>query len=380
MLRSYAGGVPEVLLTAPITDLATSATVSTVLGMPDGSNGPFAVVIGKATPNEEKVLVSSAGGGTLTFSQRGYDGTAARPHADGEEVRMVITSIDAAEANAHVNASSGVHGLDLTDAVAGVNTPQTFVNKELSGLQNVISNIAIADSPELLAAFAAEEAARLLGDGVRYTKTEADLLFPTIAVSQAYADAAVLDHTEALDPHIQYQTKVAAAAEALTYLPLVNSGLDPADVPEAHTGRRWSGGVDPLTGTDVDPTKVLGSITIPAASGPGQAGGLGTRLIKVQASIKGFTSNGSDSDVSRFQIQLHLTGNGDWWGHAGEPQVNGRIPGNVSVGANGIFIEGMLDVPFAQSATVQLRLVKISGVNPSNVGDSDCFFTAVQLV
>ena len=40
MLRSYAGGVREVLLTSPITDISTSATVSSLAGVPDGSNGP----------------------------------------------------------------------------------------------------------------------------------------------------------------------------------------------------------------------------------------------------------------------------------------------------------------------------------------------------
>ena len=382
MLRSYAGGVKEVTLTAPMTDLATSATVSNLLGVPDGSNGPFSVVIGKGTPNEEKVLVSTAGGGGLTFSQRGYDGTVAQPHAVGEEVRMVITSIDAAEANAHVNASTAVHGLDLTDTVAGVNAAQTFLNKTISGLNNDLSNIDPDDSPLLVAAFADEEAARLAGDGVRYTKTEADLLFPTFAASQAYTDNAVLDHTEAADPHIQYLMKTQAATD---YLPLVNGGLAPADVPEAHSGRFWSDPLVSRTATDVDPEENIAAIVIPAATGPGQAGGSGDRLFLVTGTVKGFTTNGTSGDTCRFGVFIVENTGGSWLGLTGDgsvryPTANGRMEGGVSVPAEGVSVVGILRVPFGVPSTIVFGLRKISGgCNPTNSAD-DGSFTAVQLV
>lgn len=377
MLRSYAGGVTGVLLTAPLTDLSTAATVSSTLGMPDGTAGPFSVVIGKGTPNEEKILVSTSGGGGLTFSQRGYDGTAARPHAAGEEVRLVITSIDAAEANAHVNATVGVHGLDFNDAVAGVISPQTFLNKTIDATANNIINLDPADSPLLQAAFDAETNARLQGDGLRYTKVEADSLFSTITARDAAIAAGILAHTSALDPHIQYLPRTEATSG---FLPLVNGGLDPADVPESHTGRMWNGGVVADTATDASPLKTLGTISIPAASGPGQTGGLGSRLIRVVASVKGFTVGGVDGDVSRFRLLLRVGANGDWFGQTGEPQINRRVGGNTGVAADGVLIEGWLTLPPAQATTVTLRLEKISGVNPTNIGDGDCYFNAVQLV
>lgn len=382
MLRSYAGGVTGVLLTAPLTDLSTAATVSTTLGMPDGSSGPFSAVIGKGTPNEEKVLISTAGGGGLTFSQRGYDGTAARPHAQGEEVRLVITAIDAAEANEHVNATSGMHGLAFNDTVAGVNAEQAFTNKTIDATQNDITNLDPADSPLILAAFQAETDARLAGDGMRYTKTESDALFSTIAARDAAITAALLEHTSALDPHIQYQTKVQAAVEAATYLPLVNGGLAPADVPEAHSGRLWTDTtLAQVTASDADPLKNIATITIPAASGPGQAGGSGDRIIQFMALIKGFTTAGADNDISRFNISMRQTGNGSWLGLSGgeQPHVNRRLSGNVSVGAEGALLSGLFRLAFADTVTITLHMEKLSGVNVTN-STSESFFTAVQLV
>ena len=216
MRRSYAGGGVADALASTITNSQTSIPGAAFTNWPTGADGPFAVVIGRGLPNEEKILVSLRSGATLNPVTRGYDGTTAQAHAASETLELCITAIDADEANQHTNAVGGVHGLAGSDSVAGVDAAQTFKNKTMNFAPVVGGNVATnlprtampeidadldaevaariaADAAEATArgdADTAETAARIAADALRYTKTETDALLLTaqpIGAIQMYA-------------------------------------------------------------------------------------------------------------------------------------------------------------------------------------------------
>jgi hypothetical protein len=84
---------------------------------PDGSVGPFYGSVGKDLPTEEKILFSSRSGNTLQVwtsgpdNGRGQDGTSIQSHSVNEPLEHIWTATEADQANAHIEATSGVHGL-----------------------------------------------------------------------------------------------------------------------------------------------------------------------------------------------------------------------------------------------------------------------------
>lgn len=97
--KSFSGHATPATLTSAITSTATSIPVTTTSGWPNTATGSFVVVIdrGKGTL-EEKVLVSSYAGNTLTVATRGYDGTTAQAHSLGASC---VHTLDAATMTKH---------------------------------------------------------------------------------------------------------------------------------------------------------------------------------------------------------------------------------------------------------------------------------------
>jgi hypothetical protein len=87
--REFAGAVIAQALSANISNSSTSFSVADGSTFPSGSN-KFVVSIGRGTPNEEKILITSRSSGTFTVSSRGYDGTTAVAHTAGELVDHVL--------------------------------------------------------------------------------------------------------------------------------------------------------------------------------------------------------------------------------------------------------------------------------------------------
>ncbi len=98
--RSYAGAAPACTLTNAITSSDTTATLTgDVTNWNNTANGAFFMVIDPGLSTEEKVLVSTRSGSSLSSITRGVDGTTGAAHNAGATCYPVFTATDADQAN-----------------------------------------------------------------------------------------------------------------------------------------------------------------------------------------------------------------------------------------------------------------------------------------
>lgn len=135
-IRNYTNA-PATTLNGAVTNVATTIVVASVTGLP--ISYPYVLILDRGGPSEEVVLVTGGAGTSLTVT-RGYDSTTAFAHANGAVVEHGISAIDPREANAHVNASSAVHG--VAGSVVGTSDAQTLTNKTISADDNTINGLA----------------------------------------------------------------------------------------------------------------------------------------------------------------------------------------------------------------------------------------------
>ena len=139
MRRQYAGAAFASVLTAELAASAGALTITCddLTNWPDGTVGPFYIVIDRGLATEEKILCASRTTNILTVyddgisTGRGADGTSVQAHTINAVIEHVFTATDADEANLHVNSSSGVHG--LAGSVVGTTDTQTITNKTIDG-------------------------------------------------------------------------------------------------------------------------------------------------------------------------------------------------------------------------------------------------------
>lgn len=140
--REHTGGAALTQLSGNITASDLTFNVVDGSGYPTGVIGSFFVAIDPGKSTEEKVLCSSRSGNTFTVAAggRGADNTLAVPHNAPAEVRHILAALEVDEHNAHVNQTTGVHG--LLSAPVGLTDTQTLTNKTLSGSTNTITAVA----------------------------------------------------------------------------------------------------------------------------------------------------------------------------------------------------------------------------------------------
>jgi len=141
MRREYKGAAQAAALTVALGGSTGDLTITCddLTNWPTGTGGkPFYIVIDRGLANEEKILCTSRTGNTLAVfndgltTGRGADDTSPVAHSNNAVVEHVFTATDADEANAHVNASTDVHGLAGGAAVVGTTSTQTLTNKTLT--------------------------------------------------------------------------------------------------------------------------------------------------------------------------------------------------------------------------------------------------------
>lgn len=124
--RNYSNTAVATSITSGIISADTTCVVAAYSGYP---TVPYVARLDAGTASEEVVLVTGVASLTLTIT-RGYDGTTAKSHSATATFDHVAAAIDYREANTHVNATTGVHG--VAGAVVGTTDTQTLSNKVLS--------------------------------------------------------------------------------------------------------------------------------------------------------------------------------------------------------------------------------------------------------
>ena len=114
--RAYAGAAATCTLAATIaSDASTASLTGTVSNWPDTANGPFYMVLDPGLATEEKVLVGSRSGTSLSSLTRGVDGTQAAQHSTSAICYPVFTAVDADQANKVVSTLTTKGDLLVTD-------------------------------------------------------------------------------------------------------------------------------------------------------------------------------------------------------------------------------------------------------------------------
>jgi hypothetical protein len=130
-LRYYSAIATDTTLAANVTIGTPTITTTVPLTAANGypSTFPFSIALSFGIAIQEIVDVTAVSGTTATVT-RGVNGTSAQVHFTTDVIRHVFIARDATDANSHINATAGVHG--IAGNVVGDTDVQTLTNKTLA--------------------------------------------------------------------------------------------------------------------------------------------------------------------------------------------------------------------------------------------------------
>ncbi len=143
--REWVGGAVPTTVVGTLSAGATSISIAASTGWPTGTGSDtFTVVIdrkgadGAAVNNEEKILIESRSGGTLTVatSGRGYDGTAAASHSAGAPIEICIDTVWLQAVNDHLVATAAAHAATAISNTPAGNIAATTVQAAINELDS----------------------------------------------------------------------------------------------------------------------------------------------------------------------------------------------------------------------------------------------------
>lgn len=134
----HTGAAASTTLTAPLNSSDASFNIASGAGWPTGATGPFWCVIDQGLSTEEKILVTTRSANTLSGVTRGADNTTPVAHpGTTPSIKHIFSATEADQANAHVNATTAIHGSTgaLVDigSVQSVSGAKTFASPTLTG-------------------------------------------------------------------------------------------------------------------------------------------------------------------------------------------------------------------------------------------------------
>ena len=133
--RNYSSRSQQTTLTSAVTAGASTMVVQSGTALLGGQSIPagttFTIVIDPDTAIEEIVDATAVSTNTFTIT-RGIDGSSGQAHSAGAVVRHMAIGRDYREANAHIEATTGVHGISNSSSVVGTIDTQTLTNKTLT--------------------------------------------------------------------------------------------------------------------------------------------------------------------------------------------------------------------------------------------------------
>jgi microcystin-dependent protein len=135
--REYTAGRPTTL-TAALSIGATSFTIADATNWPTSTDYDFWVTVDGGTAQEERILCSARTGTTVTVATRGADGTTESNHSAGATIWPSWSATDADEANAHINATTNIHG--VSGSIAPLASP-TFTGTVVLPSATSIGNV-----------------------------------------------------------------------------------------------------------------------------------------------------------------------------------------------------------------------------------------------
>lgn len=226
--RKYKGNATPATISAGLSAGATSATISANTGWP--TSGPFYCVVDPGTSSEEKILVGSISGTSISSITRGVDDTSDVNHASGCTIYPVFTAVDADEAN-ELTATYSAQGHLVYQGAS------TFTGLAIGTAAHVLKVNSGATAPEwgqVATAGIADDAvtsAKIAADAVGSSEIAANAVTATEIASDAVTTAKILDSnvtTAKIADSAVTEAKIADSA--VTSAKIANGAIVNADV------------------------------------------------------------------------------------------------------------------------------------------------------